>query len=123
MTPKRKARLLLECLEGRAMPATFTVTTTLDVVDPADGKLSLREAVTRANNRAGADVIALPAGVFRVALAGAARSRSGRRERSARGKRSRHSPLTGTDGLHSGRDAGRNRPYTYLCSIVNEKSR
>ena len=53
------------------MPATFTVTTALDVVNPADGKLSLREAITRANDHAGADVIVLPAGVFRIALAGA----------------------------------------------------
>ncbi|HSQ56295.1 MAG TPA: CSLREA domain-containing protein, partial [Gemmata sp.] len=53
------------------MPSTFTVTTTRDVVDPADGKLSLREAISRANNHKGGDVIALPAGVFRIAIAGA----------------------------------------------------
>ena len=39
-----RSRLRLECLEDRAVPATFTVTTALDVVDPADGRLSLREA-------------------------------------------------------------------------------
>src|SRR5262245_1014156 len=71
MTPHRTARLLLDCLEGRAMPSTFTVTTTLDVVDPSDGRLSLREAIGRANDHPGADTVVLPAGVFRVALAGA----------------------------------------------------
>ena len=47
------------------------MTTTLDVVDPADGVRSLREAITRANTIAGADTIVLPAGVYRIALAGA----------------------------------------------------
>ena len=41
------------------------------MVDPADGKRSLREAITAANNLAGADVIVLPAGVYKIALAGA----------------------------------------------------
>jgi predicted outer membrane repeat protein len=67
--PRR--RLRVECLEDRLVPATFTVTTTLDVVNPADGVLSLREAVTRANARAGGDTLLLPAGVFRIALDGA----------------------------------------------------
>ena len=61
----------LESLEDRSVPATFNVTTTLDVIDPADGKRSLREAITAANNLAGADVIVLPAGVYKLALAGA----------------------------------------------------
>ena len=65
------SRLRLERLEDRTTPATFNVTTTLDVIDPADGKRSLREAITAANNLAGADVIVLPAGVFKIALAGA----------------------------------------------------
>ena len=38
---------------------------------PADGKLSLREAITVANTTAGADMIVLPAGVFKITLAGA----------------------------------------------------
>jgi predicted outer membrane repeat protein len=75
MTPNRPARraspcLRVECLEDRSVPATFNVTTTLDVIDPADGKRSLREAITAANTLAGADVINLPAGVYKIALAG-----------------------------------------------------
>jgi CSLREA domain-containing protein len=66
--------LRLECLEDRAVPATFRVTTTADVVVPADGKRSLREAITAANNLPGADVIVLPAGVFKITIPGALES-------------------------------------------------
>jgi hypothetical protein len=69
--PNYSRRLRLECLEDRVTPATFNVTTALDVVDPADGKRSLREAITKANDTPGADVIVLPAGVFKIALDGA----------------------------------------------------
>src|SRR4051812_22725557 len=55
-----------EFLEDRVVPATFTVTTTLDTV-ASDGKLSLREAVNAANAHVGDDTIVLPAGVFRIA--------------------------------------------------------
>src|SRR5689334_9791083 len=37
--------------------ATFTVTTADDVVDPGDGKLSLREAVAKANATSALDAI------------------------------------------------------------------
>ena len=37
---------------------------------PANGKFSLREAITKANTTAGADVIVLPAGVFKIGLPG-----------------------------------------------------
>ena len=59
---KRRTRMLLEALEDRSVPATFYVNTLSDLVDPADRKLSLREAITAANNRPGVDVITLPAG-------------------------------------------------------------
>ena len=52
MTRTRPSTLRLECLEDRSVPATFNVTTTLDVIDPADGKRSLREAITEANTLA-----------------------------------------------------------------------
>jgi CSLREA domain-containing protein len=61
----------LESLEDRSVPATLNVTTTLDVVDPADGKRSLREAISAANNRPGADLIVVPAGVYQIAREGA----------------------------------------------------
>src|SRR4051794_1802110 len=60
----RRFRPGIERLEDRAVPATFTVTTTLDAV-AADGKLSLREAINAANARLGGDTIVLPAGVYR----------------------------------------------------------
>src|SRR5262245_28754371 len=63
-------RFSLEVLEDRLAPATFNVTTTLDLVDPADGKRSLREAITQANNNSGVDTIVLPAGTFKIALDG-----------------------------------------------------
>src|SRR5262249_14163707 len=60
----------VECLEGRLAPATFTVTTPLDVVNPNDGRLSLREVVRLANAHPGADTIVVPAGIYRLSLAG-----------------------------------------------------
>ena len=69
--PHRLRRLSLEHLEDRSVPSTFTVNTTLDDVTPANGKFSLREAITKANTNPGADVIVLPAGVFKITLAGA----------------------------------------------------
>ena len=58
-------------LEDRAVPATFTVNSTLDNLIAGDGKLTLREAITRANDLAGADVIVMPAGVYKIAISGA----------------------------------------------------
>src|SRR5262245_60437648 len=66
----KRRRPVLERLEDRSLPATFTVTTALDAV-VADGKLSLREAVSAANARPGPDTVVLPAGVYRIALTGA----------------------------------------------------
>jgi len=68
--PAASFRPRLEPLEDRATPATFAVTTALDVIDPADGKVSLREAVSRANEDPGADTIVLPAGLFKIAIDG-----------------------------------------------------
>jgi CSLREA domain-containing protein len=68
---RRNVRLHLEHLEDRSVPSTFTVNTTLDDVTPANGKFSLREAITKANTTAGSDTILLPAGVFKIILVGA----------------------------------------------------
>jgi len=46
------------------------VNTTLDNLTAGDGKLTLREAIVRANIHAGADTIVLPVGVFKIALHG-----------------------------------------------------
>jgi predicted outer membrane repeat protein len=57
----------LQSLEDRLAPATFTVTTRLDSI-AGDGKLSLREAITRANTTPGPDTIILPARVYKITL-------------------------------------------------------
>ena len=67
---RKKTRLGVQALEGREVPATFTVGMFDDVVNPFDGILSLREAITRANNLPGADVIRLQAGVYNVTRIG-----------------------------------------------------
>jgi hypothetical protein len=64
-------RPTMELLEDRAVPAVLNVTTSLDVIDPNDGMLSLREAVIQANASNGADTIVLPAGTYRLTRAGA----------------------------------------------------
>jgi hypothetical protein len=61
----------IELLEDRSIPAILNATTTLDVIDPNDGLLSLREAVIQANALPGADTINLPAGSYSLSLAGA----------------------------------------------------
>jgi predicted outer membrane repeat protein len=69
--PPPRFRPALQPLEGRLVPATILVTTRADVVNPADHLVSLREAVTRANELPGTDTIVLPAGIYRIALTGA----------------------------------------------------
>src|SRR5262245_12966311 len=55
-----RARLVVEALEDRCVPATFTVTNVLD-----DGSVgSLRWAVSQANATAGADTINFSSTVF-----------------------------------------------------------
>jgi len=64
------ARLHLEHLEDRSVPSTFTVNTTFDDIMPANGKFSFREAISKANATPGADIIVVPAGVFKIGLGG-----------------------------------------------------
>src|SRR5262249_9047272 len=60
-----------EALEHRLMPATIAVTTLADVVNPVDGKVSLREAINIANATTALDTIVLAKGVYEIELSGA----------------------------------------------------
>src|SRR5262245_51506265 len=68
-TQRNTKRLLFEPLEAREVPATFVVTTTADVTDPNDHKLSMREAITKANEKPNADTIVLKSGIYQITLA------------------------------------------------------
>src|SRR5262245_10882459 len=61
-----------ELLEDRTVPATLdlVVTTTLDVMNPNDGVLSLREAIDAGNAAADGATIALDAETYNLALTG-----------------------------------------------------
>jgi CSLREA domain-containing protein len=48
-TQKAGRKLLLDALEDRLAPATLTVNTTADVVNPSDGTLTLRDAIIAIN--------------------------------------------------------------------------
>jgi len=71
-------RSAVETLEGRLMPAAFTVNTFADAVDvspgsgtalTAAGKISLRSAVQESNALGGSNTINLPAGTYALTLA------------------------------------------------------
>src|SRR6516225_4912533 len=69
---------VLEGLESRVVLSTFKVNTTLDTVavslttgKDASGHISLRSAIMAANAKPNADTIILPAGTFKLTLAGA----------------------------------------------------
>lgn len=62
--------------KGRCM-ATYTVTTSADVVDAADGVLSLREAITLANGTAAADTIVFSTAVGLFVSVGTSANRAG----------------------------------------------
>src|SRR5580700_7327053 len=68
----------LEGLEARLVLSTFKVNTTLDTVavslktgKDASGHISLRSAIMAADARPNADTIILPAGTFKLTIAGA----------------------------------------------------
>src|SRR5262245_47947985 len=72
---KRRASLQrlvpsLPRLGGRLVPATTLFVNTFADAIAADGRLSLREAIDRANVTPGPDVIQLQAGTYRITLAG-----------------------------------------------------
>src|SRR5688572_26524911 len=53
----KRARLSIEALEDRAVPATFTVTTALDDNVAHAGFMSLRQAINSANNNGNPAII------------------------------------------------------------------
>ena len=74
----RRRRPGLEALESRVTPTTFRVNTILDTIavnlktgKDATGHVSLRSAIEAANAHPGTDKILLPAGTFRLTIAGA----------------------------------------------------
>jgi predicted outer membrane repeat protein len=69
--PVSRFRPTLEVLEDRAVPATLTVNTTLDVLGHTNGLLSLRQAIIDANATPKADTIILPAGTYTLTIPGA----------------------------------------------------
>src|SRR5271170_5393112 len=67
----------LEGLESRVVLSTFKVNTTLDTVavslktgKDATGHISLRSAIEAANAKPNADTIILPAGTYKLTIAG-----------------------------------------------------
>ena len=82
-SPRQSAHL--ELLEQKVLLSAVTVSTTDDVLDGdtssianlqatpgADGQISLREAISAANNTAGADTVNVPAGTYVLSLSGSA---------------------------------------------------
>lgn len=72
----RQQKLLrgrFEKLEDRSLLSAVCVTTVLDVVDPLDNKISLREAIDMANDNTsfpGLDTIILKAGTYKITIGG-----------------------------------------------------
>ena len=59
MPSRRRARLLMQALESRTVPATFTVSNVADA-----GAASLRQAIIDSNAAAGADSIVFEGAIF-----------------------------------------------------------
>ena len=83
--PATRFRPTLELLEDRAVPATLTVNTTLDLLGHDNGVLSLRQAVLDANARTTADTIVVPAGTYNLSAPGAGDRPACRQKGSGRG--------------------------------------
>ena len=61
---RQNKQLSFDQLEARHLLATFVVNSTADTVNSADGVVTLREAITSANDTAGADTITFDSSVF-----------------------------------------------------------
>src|SRR5262245_12406706 len=62
----KKCALRIEVLEDRAVPATFVADVFTDTVGSPPGHLSLREAITKANQNPGPDTIRLLPGTHQI---------------------------------------------------------
>ena len=68
----RRAKMSLELLEDRAVPAVFTVNSLADVLTPPTGVVTLRSAIQAANNTPGNNTINIAvAGTYKIAIPGA----------------------------------------------------
>ncbi len=68
----RRARMNLELLEDRAVPAVFTVNSLADILTPPRGVVTLRSAIQAANNTPGNNTINIAvAGTYKIAIPGA----------------------------------------------------
>jgi hypothetical protein len=68
--PVNRFRPTLDVFEDRAVPATLTVNTTLDVLGHDNGILSLRQAIIDANAAPKGDIIIVPAGTYTLTRPG-----------------------------------------------------
>src|SRR3954447_15528841 len=67
-----RSRFSLELLEDRIAPAVFNVNSTLDILKPSAGTVTLRSAIQQANTTAGGDTINLTVpGTYRITIPGA----------------------------------------------------
>ncbi len=72
LAKSRRAKLSLESLEDRAVPAVFIVNSLADTLTPPAGITTLRSAVQQANNTPGGNTIDLAiAGTYKIAIPGA----------------------------------------------------
>src|SRR4051794_1751450 len=68
----RRYRFSLELLEDRIVPAVFNVNSTLDILKPPAGTVTLRSAIQQANNTPGGNIINLTVpGTYRITIPGA----------------------------------------------------
>jgi predicted outer membrane repeat protein len=73
--PRRRPdrlRLNLEFLEDRLVPSTFNVNSTADILNPANGVITLRSAIQMANETPGSNTINLTVpGTYKITIPGA----------------------------------------------------
>jgi hypothetical protein len=72
MPGKRRSRFAIELLEDRVVPAVFSVNSTLDMLNPPTGTVTLRSAIQQADKTPGGNIIDLTVpGTYRITIPGA----------------------------------------------------